>query len=397
MTFLFVSGMFRSGSTLLARLLNAHPAICVASDPFAAVFKQFRCDVARGIGQDVAFAEPLHDYYFSPDGLTLFRAVQRASFDLSFDPAALPQLRERVRAGGEPYSPLLMPHLDALAGATYAELLEAMVALVRRVYGAGEPQVVGFKQVWTNEFVPALARTRHDARFVLIQRDPRAVAASKNVKDARYPWLFLARQWRKLAVLSWAYGHDRDLLRDRVLLLNYEDLVAEPEASCARICAFLGLELYPAMTDPARYVDGAGRPWRQNTSYGPGDTGFDRRSLERWRTILSPAERGMIDALCGPEMRLIGYPSEADGTDWRRNPPRIADEHHAGWIKDLYPNDAASLAAALAQEDLRDRLLAASDAEVAATDADTVAGAFLLPQALAALRETHALPRSATA
>jgi hypothetical protein len=182
-----------------------------------------------------------------------------------------------------------------------------------------------------------------------------------------------------------------------VLLLNYEDLVADAAGTCTRICEFLDLAPHADMADPARYVDGAGQPWRQNTSYGSGGAGFDRGSLERWRTVLGPAERAMLDDLCGPEMALLGYPRDAGGADWRRDPPRIADEQLAGWIEDLYPNDAASLAAALAQEDLRDRLLAASDAEVAATDEDTVASAFLLPEALAALRHKPTMVRSASA
>ena len=40
--YLFVTGMFRSGTTLLARSLGAHPKIISASDPYFEFFKHIR-------------------------------------------------------------------------------------------------------------------------------------------------------------------------------------------------------------------------------------------------------------------------------------------------------------------------------------------------------------------
>ena len=38
----FITGMFRSGTTLVSRMFHSHPEIACASDPFAPVFKMFR-------------------------------------------------------------------------------------------------------------------------------------------------------------------------------------------------------------------------------------------------------------------------------------------------------------------------------------------------------------------
>ena len=43
----FISGMFRSGTTMIARMLHANPNIVCASDPFAPIFKSFRNNVCN--------------------------------------------------------------------------------------------------------------------------------------------------------------------------------------------------------------------------------------------------------------------------------------------------------------------------------------------------------------
>ena len=48
---LYVTGMFRSGTTTLSRALNTHPEIAFASDPFLDLFKILRSDVAAELGQ----------------------------------------------------------------------------------------------------------------------------------------------------------------------------------------------------------------------------------------------------------------------------------------------------------------------------------------------------------
>ena len=56
--------MFRSGTTLLARALNAHPSIACASDPMAPLFNSFRHDVASNKYRDShGRFEPLGDYF----------------------------------------------------------------------------------------------------------------------------------------------------------------------------------------------------------------------------------------------------------------------------------------------------------------------------------------------
>ncbi len=390
---LFVSGMFRSGTTLLARMLDAHPRIALASDPYLPFFKAFRTRMAAGLGIVVDADAPLGDYYFSATGLALFETIQEASLDVPLDRTELAGLRERIRAYGGDYAPRLMPHLERVTGETYAEALHSMLGVVEEHGGKRGAEVVGFKEVWADEFIPCVARSFPDARFIQIVRDPRAVCASKNSRRPRYPWLFLARQWRKLAALAWSYG-GAARFDGRVLRLRYEDLVTEPEKTARDVCDFLGLPYADVMVVPAGWVDGAGRPWAQNTSFGVGERRFDAGAIERWRQALASEEVALVETLCGPEMALHGYgltvTDRAGADDLVLAAPRVSDGDLAPWIHEVGGNDALTTAVEMAKEAVRRALLRASRDDLAAVDPRVIEGSFLLREVFGAARDALA-------
>ena len=92
---------------------------------------------------------------------------------------------------------------EQVIDSTYEEWIKRFLDLIwescRKDQEAG---VVSFKEVWTNEFAPAFLRSFRNSKVLFVIRDPRAVAASKNVTSEKYSLLFLARQWRKLAWLA---------------------------------------------------------------------------------------------------------------------------------------------------------------------------------------------------
>mgnify|MGYP001218363097 CR=1 FL=1 len=89
---LLATGMFRSGTTLLARMLDSHPSICLASDPFAPLFKCFRDEIAYNlIGESFDINSPLNDYYFDQVQQNLFQAIQNQNEALK-----VPTTREKI-------------------------------------------------------------------------------------------------------------------------------------------------------------------------------------------------------------------------------------------------------------------------------------------------------------
>jgi hypothetical protein len=142
-----------------------------------------------------------------------------------------------------------------------------------------------------------------------VVRDPRAVVASNYVSGARYPLLFLARQWRKLATLALANAASSD----RVKIIKYEDLVNHPAGTALEICNFLGVEFDEAMTRISELKDGGNQPWHQNSSYkdvgGAQGAAADATATknERWRAALPGEHVRLVEKLCCFEMKSFGY------------------------------------------------------------------------------------------
>jgi len=390
---LFVTGMFRSGTTLLARMLHTHDEIACASDPYRPFFNCFRDTVADDCGIDVNAYDPLGDYFADDTQLQLYDAIQSATLDRSFSDEERDRLYDRIESHGTPFSPRIYEEVDEIRGETFHEVYEHLLSAVPVCYGDGDESWHATKEVWTTEFTPVLHESFPDARFIHVVRDPRAVCASKNVQErSKYPWLFLIRQWRKLATLARAYDRHHPV-QDQVLVVRYEDLVSEPRATAERMYEFLGIGMDEETLNPANFVDGSGDQWLQNTSYDESDPSWDTSSIDKWRTVLADRDVAFIEQLCYPELLVHGYEPDADSYGLTepqvRDPPQLSTEELADWITPYYDDwDRFDHVRAAGMERTRQRLLDADQATFDAVDDDFVRGLFL-DRAYATTARTH--------
>ena len=362
---LFVTGMFRSGTTLLAKILNAHPDIVLSSDPFLPFFKHLRDEIHAETAnpKSISPQAPLDDYFADQAKLALFRAVQGATLDRPFSDSDRPWLWPVIKQRAADFSHNLVARMDELQGNTYRELYLDMLRLNRKVYGRGNEIYSGHKEVWADEFASVLQRDFPQQKCIHIVRDPRAMCASKNVADDKYPWLFLIRHWRKLASIGW-YDSKFGPAKERTLLIRYEDLSAKPEIACKLICEFLELEFSASMLDPDNHKDGDNTPWKNNTSYSDqvSQREIENRSKDRWKTVLSGSEVELIEQLTFPMMDMFEYetvtnPSSKLPDHLLFNPPQVTKNQLTPWIREHVKVDKVSTVLQMQEESLRLRLL----------------------------------------
>jgi hypothetical protein len=390
---LFVFGMFRSGTTLVARQIDAHDDITCASDPFRPFYNSFRDSIAAEIGVEHEPFDPLGDYFADEKQLELFDAVQGATFDREFDQDR-DELLSRVKQRGRPFSPYISETLDTehVSGDTFGEILDRFLDEVPAQYGSGEETWYGTKETWATEFVPLLRDRYPESKFLLVVRDPRAVCASKFAQETVYPWLFLTRQWRKLALLAHQYEQTNGW--DDVHVIRYEDLVTEPEQTATEMCEFLGVDVDEDILNPATFTDGKGDQWLQNTSYdGEGEASFNTDSVDKWERTLTRPVVEYIERLCFSEMALFGYDHEyvtEPGFEDEElvSPPTLEFEEFADWIKPYYEDRTpVSLANEMGIENVRHRLLTLLEESLANVDRRLVRAHFFEPEILSDCRE----------
>lgn len=353
----YITSMFRSGSTMLARMLDVHPKVASASDPMRPLFNSFRYDLgSKDYCSHHGRFDPLGDYFLQDCDL-LQRALE-ASLDISPKISAS-ELIKTVAQRAEMFSGLYADQLDPKKlFSTYKDCIQYFLDTMGEVYGHRQEKdycCVAFKEVWSTEFYPALKKSFPTMKCIVIVRDPRAVLASKNATGEPYPYIFMGRQWRKLAILS-AYI---DNVYEDVLLLRYEDVVSRPEEYISKICSFIDIEYNENLLDLALYKCGRGEPWKQNTSYK--DTKSRRinaRSMDKWKNTLDKRDVLSIEIFTHDWMRYFEYePINSEKEINNLNIDlykRLNHDNMAQWIRPFaFDSDKERLANELVLEKLR--------------------------------------------
>lgn len=321
---LFIAGTARGGTNLAIMIASVHPEVSLSQDPYLALYKSLRnaAVAPHGIvGFDLE--SPLDEYYYFDERMRVMKLVQQADLDLPFDQHELPALKAVLADRMRLSSPRLIPHLDHLSGRTYRELFERGLDIIAR--GRGTPDVtwLGFNDNWAAEFFAPLARAFPDARFLIVIRDVRAAVSSHirmlqaKPKNPLYMYekspamialpLSFIRCWRKQVAFARHY-QDLPEVRDRLMVMTYEDLVREPERETRDLCAFLGIDYRPAMIETRNFVSPDGGPWLPNSNQdNVPDHGIFPDTIDRWKRSLSLDAIRLAELVAGPDLEWAGY------------------------------------------------------------------------------------------
>ncbi|HEX9774595.1 MAG TPA: sulfotransferase [Actinomycetota bacterium] len=264
----FIVGCHRSGTTLLRLMLSAHPAIAIPEEShFIPWFLSRRRRYER------------------PAGFSRERFITDLLSHPRFRAWDLPGQLVRRALGDE---------TDAL------DLIDALRLTYAAYAGHHGKEVAGDKTPPYVTMIQALAATFPGARFIHPIRDGRNVTLSlldmpwgpRTVATAAVFWNERVRAGRTAG---------ETLGPERYLEYRHEDLIADPEATLRRICAFIDRPFDPAMlgwhegraptTDPTfQHLD---RPL----------TG----GLRDFRAQMAPHDLMLCEAIARDSLRALGY------------------------------------------------------------------------------------------
>ncbi len=218
-------------------------------------------------------------------------------FDFTKDIIAL---RERLLAGHESgrIADLVTPDdIDhAVEGFTTA-LFE------RALEESGKPILC--EKTPSNALVMAeLCDSMPEAYCLLVLRDPRAIAASMKTVANKYfstglrPPPFCASVAASIEEINetWQAGFEAIAGRDRIKIVYYEDLVADPEPVIKEICQFANLTYEQTMVEPLpledRQTHVSDQFWYTKTELAQPIT---TDSLDSYKTVLSDMEIALVE------------------------------------------------------------------------------------------------------
>ncbi len=158
-----------------------------------------------------------------------------------------------------------------------------------------------------------LARIFPEAKFILLFRNPLAVLASFFSTLVKEHWVLLAHYKHDLLTAPGKLIEGKRQLNQRAIAVNYESLVTDPETNVHAICNHLGIPYLPAMLEYGQTIAPAGR-MGDPTSVHQQDRPTNR-SLARWLELgAHPQTRHFameyLDALGSGLLHQLGYDAQ---------------------------------------------------------------------------------------
>ena len=301
--YLFIVGCPRSGTTLLKRLVNAHPQIAITPETHW-VPRYFR----KRIG---VTAEGFITPRFIPKLLEYHKFPNLRITRQELEQLIPPQRRMR-----------------------YADFVSGVFDL----YGKRKDKpLVGDKTPGYVQDLSLLHSLWPAARFVHLIRDGRDVCLSVGDWGRAYRITGRFRTWDEDPVSTTALWWERfvrlgresgeafgpDLYHE----IRYESLVSNPQEECAALCAFLGVPYDEAMVNfhEGKTKEKAGlsakKSWRPLT---PG--------LRDWRSQMATEDVDRFEAISGDLLEELGYPRATSS----QAPERLS---HAARMRELFAGD----------------------------------------------------------
>ncbi|GID96867.1 sulfotransferase family protein [Amorphoplanes digitatis] len=173
----------------------------------------------------------------------------------------------------------------------------------------GKPRWGDKRPAYLNN-VDILLRLFPDAQFINIVRDGRdCVASLKEMSWHRKDIYATVAAWSR--AVDDARRAARRLGPTQWHEVRYEDLVADPHAGLAKMCAYLGEQYDPAMAEPSAVADVAVpsfKTWHART-HAPVTT----QRIQSWQTRLTSEEIALCEAALGSRLEACGYDLSGTG------------------------------------------------------------------------------------
>ena len=148
-------------------------------------------------------------------------------------------------------------------------------------------------------------------KCIFIVRDPRDNAASriktKNRQNTRNEHVAMhALRWKRFNA---EYARLTRQFPDRVLLVKYESFIEHTDEELQKMSAFLNVSFQSSSIAMASYTDShiQGLDASIQKKYADLAKPINRNAIGQWKEILSEEQLSLIEGICGPLMQAFGY------------------------------------------------------------------------------------------
>jgi len=320
----FIAGQAKSGTTLVAALLDNHPELLVLPQEtayFPTVLRKYG-DAGRRAQFDYLTKESFSRVLFGGEPKWReheYKDFPQQEFHETFERIAF----ERANVQSD---------LLALMAEAYAETIGAPLDRIKRWIE---------KTPANRNHVDEIFTRFPQAKLLVTLRDPRAILATqialeKTRQTKRFSVYYVIAHWRVAAKLA------RRVRAGDVpgLFVPFEQLVSEPASIMKSVCDYLEVQFDPEVVLTPTKI---GEPWGGNSAAQIAFSKVSAEPASRWQKELSEDEIGWVERHCRDLMPEFGYEprlkSRRVGSFWkpiRGERPREYLKSRAYSIRDAF-------------------------------------------------------------
>lgn len=286
-----ICGHPKSGTTLLRSLLDSHPQLVVYPDE-TFFFRGFLPEI-RNLSQEqkISLAQRYLLHYFSQkDNSTT------GSTSISED-------EEQIYLTYAKTCMVMQKQIKENHLRHDGDMLSAIILAFGQVHQILAADTIYWveKTPYNEHFTDLIFEWWPNARCIHVLRDPRDNYTAYHRKHQRLAVEEFARSWN--ASLSVGLKNQNRYGENHYRIIRFEDLTQNPEECLQEIIAFLGIRDDDILRKPTNN----GIPWAGNSMFNDKFTGISSKPTGRWKLILSADEVNVIEAVCGGNMKKMGY------------------------------------------------------------------------------------------
>jgi sulfotransferase family protein len=294
----FITGAYRSGTTLLDKVLSNHPLIKIGSQPFPFLFFHIKNRFYKDLGIERKY--PLDDLFLE----TKYKNENFNSYLKKFCLSGL--ATKELLNDMKDYSGCLTPQLlrlwESPIGGGLDDIYNEMLDKLKVLFNSPDETLLGTKEIFGEEFIPYFLEKGY--KVVLVIRDPRNIITSLNYgKGEHYtgkirPILYSIRVWRKSVAFALQFKDYSGFT-----LLRFEDLINDTEMIFNNLADSWNIPQFPEISV---IKDQFGNTWKGNSSFTE-YSGIQKGTKAKYLSILNRKIINFIESSCYPELIAMGY------------------------------------------------------------------------------------------
>ncbi len=263
---IFITGIYRSGTTLISRILNNHSRLWVTYD--SVHFMRFSYEKYSPLTKNKNVEKLVNE--------VAERLKRRWKMTLD-----IPVTLERI------FSKKILSY-----GLIYDEIMKTfMVAHKPKATGWGEKTNV----CWGS--IPKFLKMFPSGKVIHIIRDPRDVMCSYRNMTYEPGYRYLDTAFCALSAFQSVDLHQQMFSPTQFYLLRYESLLNQPKEEMKKICYFLEIDFENQMLSADLFMDKSGHQWTGDSSFESSLKTISTNPIGRWKQHAKPFDLYILEML----------------------------------------------------------------------------------------------------